>query len=236
MFLAVFQDYRSMRGKYFLSWVCILALSLVLGGCTALTPSQSKPVAKKPISPELQNKLYDLEDRAVLAINNNHLAYPVDGSAVNLLEQMLRLDPGNEAATRGLEQVVEQYIALALAAANERLFAKARSMLARAKLVDANHPSLAPTMTQINLLEKAKRKIINLSTQQLFAASGERKIASLVRAGNANCRYTIAAINDKQGRWIYKVLKDAASNNRPKAKIIISSPIRIEQICLTNPE
>jgi hypothetical protein len=148
---------------------------------------------------------------------------------------MLALNPGNKEAIRGLEQVVEEYIALSLAAANERLFAEAKSMIARAKLVDADHPSLAPTMTQISLLEKAKRKTVKLNAKQLFTTATKSQITTLVNAGSNNCHYAIAVSNDERGRWIYKIIKDATLNSRPKARITISSPTRIEQICLTMP-
>jgi hypothetical protein len=108
-------------------------------------------------------------------------------------------------------------------------------MIARAKLVDADHPSLAPTMTQISLLEKAKRKTVKLNAKQLFTTATKSQITTLVNAGSNNCHYAIAVNNDEQGRWIYKIIKDATLNSRPKARITISSPTRIEQICLTMP-
>ena len=209
----------------------------MLSGCATLDPSSngSAKVEDAQIDPALQRQLYKLEDQAELAIKRNHLAYPRQGSAVNLFEQMLALNPGNKEAIRGLEQVVEEYIALSLAAANERLFAEAKSMIARAKLVDADHPSLAPTMTQISLLEKAKRKTVKLNAKQLFTTATKSQITTLVNAGSNNCHYAIAVSSDEQGRWIYKIIKDATLNSRPKARITISSPTRIEQICLTMP-
>ena len=210
----------------------LVALMWVISGCTNIAP-KTEQADSVELDPTLQRQLNTLEDQAVLALQQNHLAYPAADSAVSLFQQMLALNPGNKEATRGLEQVVEQYIALALAAADERLFAKAKSMLARAKLVDASHPSLAPTMTQIRLLETAQRKTILLKAKPLFTSATKDKITRLVKRGNKNCRYAIAANNDEQGRWIYKTIKSAAANGRPKAKIIISSPTRIEQICLT---
>ena len=213
----------------------LAGLLWVLSGCAGIAPKPERTAGaqQEQVDPTLQRKLNTLEDQAALAIKQNHLAYPEAGSAVSLFQQMLALNPGNKEATRGLEQVVEQYIALALAAADERLFAKAKSMLARAKLVDASHPSLEPTMTQISLLKNAQRNTIQLNAKQLFTSATKDKITSLVERGNTNCRYAIAANNDEQGRWIYKTIKSAAPNGRPKAKIIISSPTRIEQICLT---
>ena len=213
----------------------LAGLLWVLSGCASIAPKteQAASAQQEQVDPTLQRKLNTLEDQAALAIKQNHLAYPKAGSAVNLFQQMLALNLGNKEATRGLEQVVEQYIALALTAADERLFAKAKSMLAQAKLVDASHPSLEPTMTQVRLLENAQRKTIKLNAKQLFTSATKDKITVLVERGNRNCRYAIAANNDEQGRWIYKTIKSAAPNDRPKAKIIISSPPRIEQICLT---
>ncbi len=215
----------------------VSVLLSILSGCAAIAPNSNGAARANDVNidPALQRQLYQLEDQAEFAIKQNHLTYPKEGSAVSLFEQMLTLNPGNKEAIRGLEQVVEEYVALALAAANERLFAKAKAMLARAKLVDANHPSIAPTMKQIHLLEKAKRKTIQLNAKQLFTAATKSQITTLVKAGSNSCHYAIAVNNDEQGRWIYRAIKDATFNSRPKARIIISSPTRIEQICLTTP-
>ena len=220
------------------SAMLFIGLLCILSGCAGLTENSDKSgrVESKKIDPVMQKQLYQLEDQANLAIQSNHLTHPEKGSALALFGQMLSLNPGNKEAIRGIEQVVEQYIALALTAADERLFAKAKSMLARARLVDANHPSLQPTMRQIRLLEKAQHKTIALQPKQMFSQSGQKKISALVNLGNKNCRYTIAATNDEQGRWIYKAIKNTTPNGRPKAKIIISSPTKIEQICLTTSE
>ncbi len=214
----------------------LAGLMLVLSGCVGIAPKPDRSAAElqQKVDPTLQRKLNTLEDLAEIAMQKNRLAYPKAGSAMDLYQQMLALNPGNKEATRGLEQVVEQYIALALNAADERLFAKAKSMLARANLVDPSHPSLEPTLTQIRLLENAQRKIIKLNAKQLFTSATKDKITHLVEGSKKNCLYAIAANNDEQGRWIYKTIKNATPNSRPKARIIISSPTRIEQICLTN--
>ena len=64
-----------------------------------------------------------------------HLTFPKRGSAYEIYTDILAKNPGSEAATRGLESIVEQYIQLSLSALDRRQFASARSMLARARLV-----------------------------------------------------------------------------------------------------
>ena len=99
-----------------------------------------------------------------------------------------------------------------------------------------NSFSMSAESEDVRLLEKAQHKTIALQPKQMFSQSGQKKISALVNLGNKNCRYTIAATNDEQGRWIYKAIKNTTPNGRPKAKIIISSPTKIEQICLTTSE
>jgi hypothetical protein len=216
----------------------ILLLASTVYGCVLNQPAspQFSAPGEITISKALQNKLYDLEDLADTAITLNQLTYPTSGSAVFFYRQMLSLDPGNQNAIRGLERVIEAYIALAISAADDNLFAKARSMLARAKLIDSKHPSLAPTLKQIQLLEAAKRRKIQFTKEEIFSVGGTAKINSFLANEHPNCRYSIAVSNDAQGRWIYKTLKKNSLSSRPKAKIIIASPTSLEQICLINPK
>ena len=76
---------------------------------------------------EVQTLIYDAED----AFADDHLSFTDDGSAFTLYRQALRLDPENAQAQRGMEKIIEHYIALALKAANRFDTATARTLLDR---------------------------------------------------------------------------------------------------------
>jgi len=127
----------------------------------------SREPARAPLTPAERAEIRQLLDRADRAITEDHLTYPASGSALTLLDRVLLLDPDNTDANRGLERVVERYLALALMAAERRQFAQAHGMLDRSRLVDPTHPGIAPTEAQLQMLADADRRVIELNGEQL---------------------------------------------------------------------
>ncbi len=182
----------------------------------------------------LQAQVRELLVRARLAIEEDHLTFPEEGSAVELYGQLLALEPDNRAAKRGLEQIVERYVELALTAADRQQFAQARSMLARARIVDADHPAIEPTTEQLRLLMHAKREKLMLAISPLrnrAASVRDALVAFGAKARVATCRVTINARNDADGRWIYQQLSQADGERRIRAKMQLASPPSVELIC-----
>ena len=46
-----------------------------------------------------------------------------------------------------------------------------------------------------------------------------------------DCRFTIAAKNDAQGRWIYQTLASGSAGGRLRAQIEIRLPAGVERVC-----
>ncbi|MEC8437842.1 MAG: hypothetical protein VXZ19_04900, partial [Pseudomonadota bacterium] len=107
---------------------------------------------------EVQTLIYDAED----AFANNHLGFTHDGSALTLYRQALRLDPENAQAQRGMEKIIEHYIALALKAANRFDTATARTLLDRGRQIDPTHPSIAPAEQFIQTIDTSHREVVIL--------------------------------------------------------------------------
>ena len=219
----------------------LLAIGTVCGallaGCAIEPPPRTAP---EPDPPELPAPapapdVQPLLEQARLAFDAHRLTTPAENSAFALYQKALRLDPGNEDARRGLEKIVERYVRFALEAIERRQFARARSMLARARLVDASHPAIEPTEQQARLVENAVRDRLQLDAETLAERSAA--LATTLRnlgdrAKATPCRVLIRARSDAEGRWIYRQINSAAGETRIRAKFDIASPPTVELICL----
>ena len=178
---------------------------------------------------EVQTLIYDAED----AFANNHLSFPDDGSAFTLYRQALRLDPENAQAQRGMEKIIEHFIALALEAANRFDTATARTLLDRGRQIDPTHLSIAPAEQFIQNIDTSHREVVIL--RGLTDAKIRATINALVQGVQKTCRFRIFAANDARTRHLYQLLRASFLQNdlnrRPRASSNISTPERLERIC-----
>jgi hypothetical protein len=206
--------------------VAIMALVSVIGCETIEQQSTSQQV--RALS-DAEKMIYDAED----AFANNHLNFPDDGSALTLYRQALRLDPENAQAQRGLEKIIEHYIALALKAANRFDTATARTLLDRGRQIDPTHPSIAPAEQFIQTIDTSHREVVIL--RGLTDAKVRATINALVQGVQKTCRFGIFAANDARTRHLYQLLRASFLQNdlnrRPRASSNISTPERLERIC-----
>ena len=212
-------------------FVAIMALVSAIGCETIEQQSASGQVralsdAEKR---EVQTLIYDAED----AFANNHLGFTHDGSALTLYRQVLRLDPENAQAQRGMEKIIEHYIALALRAANRFDTATARTLLDRGRQIDPTHPSIAPAEQFIQTIDTSHREVVIL--RGLTDAKVRATINALVQGVQKTCRFRIFAANDARTRHLYQLLRASFLRNdlnrRPRASSNISTPERLERIC-----
>jgi hypothetical protein len=220
-------------------WAIYLLLWLALTGCqSGVAPQpQAPPIPETPpaeikkIDPVV---LHNLLDTADAAIAQGHLTFPQGNNAYDIYQRILALEPGQQDAVRGLENLVEEYVALAIQALERNQPATARSMLARARLIVPDHASIEPTEAQIRLLTQAQRKSLKLAQNKLNkpeSAVGRELQALAQVAQNTDCRFIISAKNDAQGRWIYQQLAKGATQTRIRAQIRIRLPASVERLC-----
>lgn len=211
--------------------VAIMALASVIGCETIEQQSRSGQVralsdAEKR---EVQTLIYDAED----AYANNRLSFQDNGSAVALFRQVLRLDPENAQAHRGMEKIIEHYVALALKAANRFDTATARALLDQGRQIDPTHPSIAPAEQFIQTIDTSHREVVIL--RGLTDAKVRATINALVQGVQKTCRFRIFAANDARTRHLYQLLRASFLRNdlnrRPRASSNISTPERLERIC-----
>ena len=212
-------------------FVAIMALVSAIGCETIEQQSTSGQVRALSAAEkrEVQTLIYDAED----AFANNHLGFTHDGSALTLYRQALRLDPENAQAQRGIEKIIEHYIALALKAANRFDTATARTLLDRGRQIDPIHPSIAPAEQFIQTIDTSHREVVIL--RGLTDAKVRATINALVQGVQKTCRFRIFAANDARTRHLYQLLRASFLRNdlnrRPRASSNISTPERLERIC-----
>lgn len=184
-----------------------------------------------------QAELEALLEDAEMAMATEHFIFPASNSALALYDRVLILDPKNETALRGLESIVDHYLAEATNAAANRRFEQARSFLAQAELVDPEHPGVEPTMEQITMLSSARLTAVNLDADKLKARD-PLLVDSLRSAGmlsrQPGCSAVIYARSDAEGRWIYQKMStgpEGEGGDRIRANLQISWPAKIEVLC-----
>ncbi|MDZ7668776.1 MAG: hypothetical protein U5Q16_04905 [Gammaproteobacteria bacterium] len=232
-------------------------LLLAAAGCAYLTGPETT-VSSTPAEPPADNaptadaaepatdtdalnrterqRVEDLLDRAARAIQRDHLTYPAADSALDLYDQVRLLDPDNEEARRGRERIVERYVELALGAAGQGRFTQGRAMLDRARLVDPEHPGIAPAQAQIDLLTHADRHVISLDGERV--RNRDTGLQGTLRRGRpAPAAAMVAAPGSRHacyradGRWIYQQMAEASGGARIQAELDIGSPPRVEVLC-----
>ncbi len=212
--------------------IAVTIMLLLNSGCETLPkPSSAEPARTLSAAEkrEVQALIYAAED----AMANSHLSFPDDGSALNLYRQALRLDPKSAHAQRGLETIIEHYVALALKAANRGDTATARALLNRGRDIDPTHPSIGPTEQFVQTVETSRREIVTL--RGLSESKLRATIEAMVQGIQPNCRFRIYAANDARTRHLYQLLRESFLRNdlnrRPRAASSISTPERLERIC-----
>lgn len=216
-----------------------LCLAALLGACQTGRSPELLPVEERGrTAPQVEDGVVDeLLAAAERAIAEDRLTTPPVGSAYALYREVLALAPGNEAAERGLEKIVERYVQLALRAAEVQRYPQAQSMLERARLVDPRHPAIEPTERQVALLASARRERVRLDGAQLqrrAAAVAQRLLQLGSRAGQPGCRVAINARSDAEGRWVYQQLNRGAGDARVRANLRVASPPTVELICFAD--
>ena len=208
------------------------AMTFLLCGCigTSVDPTAA---SNRPLSAEDESRLEPLLMSAENALANDLLDLSKPHSATYLFQQVLSQDPTNAEAKRGLEQIVERYVALALTAAEQGDTNLARDLLARSRLIDPAHPSVRPTSEFINTIDTSQRESVII--RELSASALSDAIDDLVRDAGSSCRFRISAANDERARALYQLLRQGfvrnQINRRPRAATKISTPDRLERIC-----
>jgi hypothetical protein len=230
-----------------------LLLGTLLAGCATfdgprapVVPAPAALPASAPTIPPAAlpgRRLLTDADRAEIrrllsmadyALGDGQLVDPPAYSALTLYDRVLLLDPDNPDARYGIGAVIDRLLESADRAAAQRDFAEAAQILVRALLVDPGHPGVRPALTQMRLLESARRTVYRLDPQALEARTAG-VLATLEEAGRASrspgCRAIIRARHDTEGRWIYQEMSRTPGRDRIRADLQVAATPSIEIVC-----
>ncbi len=184
------------------------------------------PVVIGPDPARFDHLLFQAEE----ALREDRLTTPTDDNAYDYYVKILRDDPRQRGARRGIERIVDRYLMLARDAIDVREWERARTMLDRASFVDADHVGIGPLSAQLESLRSAEQRVLDLDGTALkqrgeYLGARIRGFGRYARAPNA--RVTIRVPNDTTGRWVYGQLDEAPGSRRIRAHIVIGSPFEI---------
>jgi serine/threonine-protein kinase len=103
-----------------------------------------KPAAPSPRGPSASDrlKIVGMLQNAKLALGENRMMSPPGDNAYDRYRNVLRLEPGNQAAKSGLREIASRYVRLANEAVDQGDAAKAREHLGNARRADASHSGI----------------------------------------------------------------------------------------------
>lgn len=234
---------------------------LLLAGCAGFEPpwypagaasARPAPTAPAPQSapapaPAEERVLTDADRAEVrrllraasFALTDGQLVDPPAHSALACYDRVLLIDSENPEARYGIQGIVDRLLDLARRAAEQHRFDEAEKILSQAMLVDSEHPGVRPALTQIHLLESARRSVFRLDPRALDARSAT-VLATLREAGEASrspgCRAVIRARNDAEGRWIYQEMSTAPGRDRIRAELLVAGTPSVENVCFQGAE
>jgi tetratricopeptide (TPR) repeat protein len=214
----------------------LVICALVLGGCqaqkrrTVYTPPpvvEPEPAPQPVNSEELRRArlLADMLYDARMAYENNQLMTPSGSSAYDRYREVLNFDPENAVARQGLVDIVLRYVQLADIEMTQGEYDNAASLLQRGASIIPDCPELADARSRLAVARKTK--IENhpldpdgLKNQTLELMTELAEIAESIRDREAT--FLINARTDDEGRWIYKVMREAVGGYRLRGNIGVS--------------
>jgi tetratricopeptide (TPR) repeat protein len=232
-----------------LTCLCVIC-ALALAGCESpkrRTVYVPQPVAERapepaPVASEelrrarlMADILYD----ARIAYDNNQLMTPAGSSAYDRYREILAIDPENAVARQGLVDIVLRYIELANIEMAQGEYDNAASLIQRGASILPERPELSDARTRLAQARETKVETHpldpdGLRNQTLEIMTELASIAEGIRKREAT--FLINARTDDEGRWIYKIMREAIGDGyRLRGNIGVSSTpailITLPKVC-----
>ena len=169
----------------------------------------------------LADRLYE----AAVAFDDNRLMSPPGYNAYEIYQEVLGFDPGNAVAIEGMENIVGRYIELADSALGLGQYDDAENYLMRAARLNPDRVELVPARARLAEARETTIQVFALdgaalNEQSLDIMTELAGIAEHIRAVEAT--FLINARTDAEGRWIYKIMREAVGGYRLRGNIDIS--------------
>ena len=180
-----------------------------------------------------QRILADMLYEARLAFEDNRLMTPPGNNAYDGFRMILDIDPENAVAQQGIRDIVTRYIELADAAIQLRQYDNAESLLNRAARIGENNRAVAMARQRLEQARNIKMDVFTLDANELSA----RSLDVMVQLGeigqhirNREATFLINARTDEEGRWIYKIMREAVGGYRLRGNIGIAAQPSIQVV------
>ena len=221
---------------------------LLLGSCQTpaveSTPGESRPanealdirvlsdaeVYSGSDSADISRMIPDIWYAALQALSEDRLLTPVDDNAHGRFKSVLAMDPKNELALEGLQDIVVRYLQLAGEAMNRGIFDEAETLLGRARFVDPSHPGIASWAEALRLEMNSNDLFFKLDYSSYSARSelAQNELADIARQTREHeAFFLITAPNDDLARWMVSVMREAVNGYRLRGNIELSSRLGI---------
>lgn len=215
--------------------ILFVVFLLVLGGCQGNArrtvyrpvPVESQPEAPPVRSDELRRArlLADMLYEARTAYENNQLMTPSGSSAYDRYREVLSFEPENAVALQGLVDIVLRYIELADIEITQGEYDNAASLLQRGASILPGRPELGEARARLAVARETEVETHLLDPDGLRSQSLEimtelAEIAESIRSREAT--FLINARTDDEGRWIYKIMREAVGGYRLRGNIGVS--------------
>lgn len=221
----------------------LLVLSALLG-CQTLPDTgeasvpDAEPVVLQPLpepavaqerADRHRQRIADWLYQGLRALREDHLMVPPDDSAHAWFRRVLALEPDNELALQGLQDIAARYVELAELSSRQGQFDSAEQFLRRAALVDPDHPRIEAGRETLALERDRTRHVQMLDPDTLrrrdetALRNGLSEVLELLAASPDTLYLVITAPSDELGRWVYGEMRDALGVRRVPGGIEIGA-------------
>ncbi len=210
-------------------WGIVLVFALLMSACEAPRPPQPETgpapettptaavITDQPLLLSEQEERYrrmiaDWLYEGLRALREDRLLTPPERSAHTYFSRVLALEPDNELATEGLQEIVQRYLQLADIASRQGQFENAENFLRRAAQVNPGYEGINTSRAQLSRERSRTHSVTLLDGREL--ASGAESLIDMLQSLALTVRekdifVLITAPSDEQGRWIYAQMQAA---------------------------
>ncbi|HBX37103.1 MAG TPA: hypothetical protein DEG76_07390 [Pseudohongiella sp.] len=239
---------RSM-GKFARQGLAGLVFLTGLAACTVQQPQPATPVEEPVVEPPAEDQstvtsLLDEEERhrrmvsdilysGMRALRADRLLTPPEDSAYRYFSRALALDPGNNVALEGMQDIVRRYLQLAELSSRQGQFDNAETYLRRAAQVDPDYEGIVAAHNNLAAERERTHSVHTLDGRALYARNESMvdQLQQLARTVYETQAFVlITAPNDELGRWIYAQMQAALIDYRVRGDIEIGDQATVRLV------
>ncbi|MDG2089658.1 MAG: hypothetical protein P8J61_00890 [Gammaproteobacteria bacterium] len=175
--------------------------------------------------------LADMLFEASLAFDDNRLLLPAGDNAYDRYREVLSFAPDNQVALKGVEDIVDRYVMMAIQAIEIGQFDDAEDYLDRAVSINPGKENIVEARRVLEIEQSVSREYFpldpqELAVQSLVIMSQLGSIGELVR--NYDATFLITARSDAEARWIYQIMREAVGGYRLRGNITLGTQPAIQ--------